>query len=244
MKQNHEEIIAAEIARIKRVYESRAQVRAEYDRYSPFDEHHLFIVQQRQRAVLKLLRRLGLASLRDLRILEVGCGKGEVLLEYLWYGASPSRLFGADLLIEHLRHAQSKLPRVPLVCADAQQLPYLANAFGVVLQYTVFSSILHEGLKARLASEMLRVLKPNGVILWYDFWTNPFNRHTRGIRPAEIRHLFPGCRFEFHRITLAPPLCKKLLPVSRLLCEFLEKLKILNTHYLVAIFPHQRPSRT
>jgi hypothetical protein len=75
------------------------------------------------------------------------------------------------------------------------------------------------------------------LILSYDFWLNPTNRQTRGLQPAEIRSLFPGCRFAFERITLAPPITRRLasLPGGWGLCLFLESLKIFNTHYLVAI---------
>ena len=85
---------------------------------------------------------------------------------------------------------------------------------------------------------MVRVLKkPRGLILWYDFWWNPANDQTRGIRPAEIRRLFPDCRFHFSRITLAPPLSRRLAPLSRTLTHLLENLKMFNTHFLAAIQP-------
>jgi hypothetical protein len=58
-----------------------------------------------------------------------------------------------------------------------------------------------------------------------------------GIRPAEIKLLFPNCTYEFHRNTLAPPITRKLAPISWSLCLFLESLKIFNTHYLVVIRP-------
>ena len=42
-----------------------------------------------------------------------------------------------------------------------------------------------------MAEEMVRVLrKPDGLIVWYDFWLNPTNKQTRGIRPTEIKKLF------------------------------------------------------
>jgi hypothetical protein len=47
--------------------------------------------------------------------------------------------------------------------------------------------------------------------------------------------LFPNCHHEFHRITLAPPLARKLAGISWGLCVFLESLKFLNSHYLAAI---------
>jgi len=49
--------------------------------------------------------------------------------------------------------------------------------------------------------------------------------------------LFPNCRYEFHRITLAPPIARRVVPVSWMLALFLESLKIFNSHYLVAIRP-------
>jgi len=70
---------------------------------------------------------------------------------------------------------------------------------------------------------------------YYDFWLNPTNPQTRGIRPAEIRHLFPGCQIEFHRITLAPPIARRLVPISWQLSALLEKLLVFNSHYLSVI---------
>jgi hypothetical protein len=82
---------------------------------------------------------------------------------------------------------------------------------------------------------MLRVVKPNGLILSYDFWWNPTNRQTRGLRPRELREAFPGCRCTFERITLAPPVARRLAPFAWGLCLLLESLKLFNTHYLAAI---------
>ena len=96
-------------------------------------------------------------------------------------------------------------------------------------------------MKQKIASEMLRVVNDNGMILWYDFWLNPTNPQTRGIRPKEIKQLFPNCSFNFHKITLAPPIARRVVPVSWMLALFLENLKIFNTHYLVAIQPEIKP---
>jgi ubiquinone/menaquinone biosynthesis C-methylase UbiE len=224
-----------DLNRVRIEYADRERRLARSDIYSPFNPAYLFAIQQRQRATLALLNKQGIASLQERAILELGCGGGGVLQEYLAYGAAPHRLHGADLLPERIRAAHQKLPNLPLTCADGQHLPYPAGSFDLALQYTAFSSILDDRVKANLAGEMLRVLKPGGMILWYDFWLNPTNRQTRGIRPREIRELFPGCRYEFHKITLAPPMARRLAPLSWLLCELLEKLKVFNSHYLAAI---------
>jgi SAM-dependent methyltransferase len=187
------------------------------------------------------LRRNDFYPLSEQRILELGCGVGGVLLEALSFGASVHNLYGAELLLDHVRIAHSTLSSLPLTCADGQNLPYCAQSFELIMQFTVFSSILDETVKANIAREILRVVtRPRGMILWYDFWLNPTNPQTRGVRPAEIKRLFPDCQYEFHRITLAPPITRRLASISWGLCLFLESLKIFNTHYLVAI----RPSKT
>jgi ubiquinone/menaquinone biosynthesis C-methylase UbiE len=224
-----------DLDRLRVEYAERERRFAGSDVYSCFNPSHLFLIQQRQRAVLKLLRRQGYSHLGNRRILELGCGRGDVLLEYLGYGTEPEHLYGTDLLLERIKIAKIRLPHLALTCSDGQYLPYTSDAFDLVLQYTVFSSILDGKIKANLAREMLRVIKPDGMILWYDFWVNPMNKQTRGIRPAEIQCLFPACAFEFNRITLAPPLTRRLAPIAWWACALLEKLKAFNTHYLVAI---------
>jgi SAM-dependent methyltransferase len=230
---------ADDLQRLRRHYAGRRHTLAGSDRYSPFNPAHLFAIQQRQRAVLALLRRHGLDTLGRRQILELGCGSGGVLLELLGYGAAPRCLHGTDLLLDRVVEGHTRLPHLPLSCSDGQHLPYAGHSFDLVLQYTVFSSVLDDTIKANLAREMRRVLRPGGAILWYDFWLNPTNRQTRGIRPAEIRRLFPNCRIEFQRITLAPPLTRGLIRLSWILCQILEKINVFNTHYLALIRPNE-----
>jgi hypothetical protein len=83
---------------------------------------------------------------------------------------------------------------------------------------------------------MVRVLKPGGVVLWYDFrFNNPRNLEVRGIEAAEIRSLFPECSVDLKKVTLAPPLARRVVPISWTSAELLEKLPFLRTHYLGVI---------
>jgi hypothetical protein len=83
---------------------------------------------------------------------------------------------------------------------------------------------------------MWRLLKPGGLLISYDFWINPLNPATIGITRAELRRLFPEARWVWSRtVTLAPPLCRLLMRVSPALALGLERLRVLNTHYLVAL---------
>lgn len=173
-------------------------------------------------------------------MLEVGCGRGGVLIEYLSFGTTS--LSGIDLLADRVVEAKARLPQGVLSCADGQRLPFASGSFDLVMQYTAFSSVLDDTVKVNMAREMLRVLRPDGSIIWYDFWLNPTNSQTRGIRPAEIKQLFPGCVYTFRRVTLAPPIARRLVRVSWLACALLEKLRLFNTHYLVAIRKKTSPS--
>jgi SAM-dependent methyltransferase len=233
-----------ELTRIRQTYAARMDAAAHDTRYSNFNESYLFAWQQRQRDVLTLLRTLNCTQLHSKRVLEIGCGAGGVLLEYLSYGVAGDKLFGVDLMPSLLRRAAHRLPHIALACADGQSLPYAAQTFDLVLQYTMFSSILDAQVKANIAREMLRVLKPDGMIIWYDFWLNPANRATRGIPLREVRALFPSCRLLWRRITLAPPITRRLVRVSWLLCALLEKLRLFNSHLLVAIRPPIADGRT
>ena len=75
-----------DLDRLRAEYADRERRLAGSDIYSPFNTAHLFMTQQRQRVTLKTLRRFGFYPLDQRRILEVGCGRGGVLLEYLSYG--------------------------------------------------------------------------------------------------------------------------------------------------------------
>ncbi|MCB9437849.1 MAG: class I SAM-dependent methyltransferase [Anaerolineales bacterium] len=226
----------SDLDRMRGEYAQRSQY-ARDNKYTFFNQSYLFTIQQRQRAILRSLRQAGITSLENINILEIGCGKGRVLLEFLQYGATVTNLHGIDLLPERLHQAQDLIGQVPVICADGQRLPFAANSHDLVIQFTAFSSILDAEIKRKMAAEMVRVLKPSGSILWYDFWINPTNPQTKGIGKAEIKAYFPNCRYAFQKLTLAPPLARKLVPFSWSLAATLERLQMLNTHYLAMITP-------
>jgi ubiquinone/menaquinone biosynthesis C-methylase UbiE len=226
-----------EMERIRQEYADREKRFAGSDLYSLFNASHLFAVQQRQRVTLKTLRKMGINDLLDLKLLEIGCGSGKILQEFLNFGMPSRNLYGLDLLMNRLSQAHDQSPVSQLVNADGQVIPFRSDSFDLVIQYTALSSILDAVTRERVAAEMLRILKPGGFIIWYDFWLNPANSQTHGIRRPEIRSMFPNCRLEFQKITLAPPLARRLVPISWALAFFLESLRIFNSHYLVIISP-------
>jgi SAM-dependent methyltransferase len=146
---------------------------------------------------------------------------------------------GVELLPDRVAEARRMCPPATTIrCASAAHLPAADNSFDIVLQSMVFTSVLDDTLKQRIAAEMLRVLAPRGVIIWYDFFrNNPLNADVRGVPANQIRRLFPDCAVQLRRVTLVPPLARGLARVSPHVCALLAAIPLLRTHYLGTITP-------
>jgi ubiquinone/menaquinone biosynthesis C-methylase UbiE len=223
-----------EEARIREVYARRSAARKEY---SWFDAGYLFMIQQLERRALVSLAQHDMVPLHARHILEVGCGNGHWLREFLKWGATPENLAGVDLLPERIDQARRLSPSgITFTNGNATALGFPDETFDIVLQATVFTSILNHAVKKKVATEMLRVLRPDGLLLWYDFRVNnPRNRDVRGIDKAEIEKLFPNCRITLERITLVPPLLRFLAPYTWLGSYLLSAIPWACTHYLGTI---------
>lgn len=227
--------------RIRAEYARRAEDPTLAGRYSPFQPSVQFMAQTRERAVLHMLRRAGFEPLHRFDVLEMGCGAGGVMLDLLRWGADPARLHGCDLVPPRVAQARRRLPAAtPLSVADGGALPYPAARFDLVLQFTVFTSVLDDDLRRRIAHEMWRVLRPGGAVLWYDFRFQGRNPAVRAIPPRQVRELFPQSPLTARRVTLAPPIVRRLARWSWLACEILARVPWLRTHDLILI-PKEAP---
>ena len=229
-------------AAVREAYERREQ-NIPADKYSRLKPDSLLRIQEIERRILALLGSKGVSDLSQKKILEVGCGDGAWLRFLIQAGASPANVVGVDLLPHRIQDARRKCPEaVALICDDGSQLSYANESFDVILAMTLFSSILDHQLQQLLAREILRVLRKNGSILWYDFHVNnPRNSDVRSVTRHDINELFPRCRCELQLITLAPPLGRAVAraPIAYWL---LSSVRILSTHYLGWITP--RSSKT
>ena len=196
----------------------------------------LFMLQEREWHVARVLRRVYPGGLATLNILDFGCGAGWDLLELLSMGSQSRKVVGVDLLGDRLHRARQMLPSAALARADGAALPFPDATFDLVLQYTVFSSILDQGLRRNVATELGRVLRPRGSVLWYDIRVdNPRNPDIRRVTRSELDGLFPGWRVDARSITLAPPLARRLARVNWLAAAIGATLPFLRTHLLARI---------
>ena len=208
--------------------------RADAGRYSVLRPEVWQMLHERQRAMLQLFVREGLEDLAALRVTEVGCGSGGNLLELLRLGFAPAYLTGIELLPERHAQARAVLPGATAVwLGDATRAPIEPASQDIVLQSTVFSSLLDDAFQQRLADTMWAWLKPGGAVLWYDFAVdNPRNPDVRGVPLARVRALFPQARISARRVTLAPPLARIVCRWHPAFYGVFNSLPLLRTHRL------------
>jgi SAM-dependent methyltransferase len=187
--------------------------------------------EERQEAIRSSLGSLGWLPLGARRALDVGCGAGLDLGRLIELGADPSALAGIDLLPDRAAAARARFPNLDIRTGDAAHLDFPDAWFDLVLAFTLFSSIKDQGMATAVAGEIHRVVKPSGVLLWYDFrYDNPRNPNVRGVPASAVRSLFPRFRGALRSMTLLPPLSRRLGPLTRPLYRPLSSIPPLRSH--------------
>jgi len=100
------------------------------------------------------------------RALDIDCGTG-LLLNALSSSAPDARLCGIDLVPDMLAVARKRLPpKVQVLNAAAEHLPFKNGQFDVVVSCNMFHYIRHPAAALR---EVLRVLCPGGEVVIIDW---------------------------------------------------------------------------
>ncbi len=147
---------------VLRVFQSRAQVRAYYDRISKVYD---LLAEHSEGPV----RRAGLARLAlqpGECMVEIGCGTGHCVVDCAKTGAG--RLFAVDISLGMLQQTHRALAaaeqKVDLVCADAAALPF-PGAFADALFLSFTLELFDTPEIPRVLAECRRVLRPGGRIV-------------------------------------------------------------------------------
>ena len=225
-------MINPEAEYVKERYERR-KLNIEDDRYSFLNAAVWQTVQERQRAIISLFHQLRFSRLDDVMLLEIGCGSGGNLLEFLRMGFRPENLRGLELLEDRVAQANLVLPAGIVQGGDANAAIIDIGSQDIVFQSVVFSSLLDDSFQDELATRMWSWVKPGGGVLWYDFvYDNPANPDVRGVSRARVRELFPDAKITVQRITLAPPISRLVTRLHPALYNVFNMVPLLRTHIL------------
>jgi len=143
-----------------------------------------------------------------MRVLDVGCGRGEILRQCARLGA---QAHGVDYAPVAARMAQESGTRdekhresVRVYLADARCLPFASTSFDRVLMFDLVEH-LHPWELNRALTEARRVLRPDGWLIihtapnaWYDRYAYPVVRFVRTLMgqganyPQDPRAIIPA----------------------------------------------------
>ncbi len=101
-------------------------------------------------------------------ILDVGCNNGHLLHQL---AHSVPFKAGVDFCLQTLRKGKEIYPDICFVNGEITQLPFIENLFDRVLCYNMYHYLPSAEYGIKAASELYRVLKPNGEMLIGDLFT-------------------------------------------------------------------------
>ena len=208
------DFVAALESRVSRAVEKR---RASY-RSPRLQRGYMMQFQEIERAVSDELRHCTNGDLSQQRVLDIGCGAGGWLREFVKWGAKPRNLTGIDALRERVEEARELCPTgIQLICGSAENLEFEDESFDIIMLFESMSLILEEDVRRRVAAEALRVLKRSGSILWYEFrYQRPEMKGLLApVTKGQLKELFPGCNLMLKSIHPFPPISRRLAEIWR-----------------------------
>ncbi len=149
-----------------------------------------------------------------MKVLDVGCGRGEILRHCAALGADAYGIDYAPVAVSLARRAAAQAGPAPgktgLAQADAKRLPFPDEFFDRALLFDVVEH-LHPWELERAYGEIWRVLQPSGMIVihtapnrWYDAYAYPVVRLVRRLTgdgasyPANPRALNVAANVDVH----------------------------------------------
>ena len=224
--------------RIRSVYAKRDDKKHLYVWHRP---EIIYQEGEKNAVIAALLSKNHSFDLSESRVLDVGCGTGGFLRTLVEWGADPSNLVGTEFLKDRLEEARKISPsEISFIHGDLSL--FNDNSFDLISANTVFSSVLDLNIRDFLASEIWRVLKPGGWLFVFDFrYNNPSNNNVRKVTRKELTGFWKeGANIRYKTLMLAPPLARRIIPLSPLLGSLLIRLfPFLRSHFC---FMLQKPN--
>ena len=223
----------SETDRIRRVYDSYKERDLRHRIWSELNPGNQSIEYERGQTLKRILQDAGISHYDDLKILDVGCGSGKVLAQFMKWGASPENLYGIDLLSDRIAEAKQNYKDIFFQTTNAEKIKFDDCFFDLVLLYTIFSSIFDRKMIMNISEEIRRVLKLGGMVVWYDFrYNNPWNSNVHRMGLKDIHMLFPEFKFKLRKVTVLPFLVRRMGRYTQFFYPILARIALLKTHYL------------
>jgi ubiquinone/menaquinone biosynthesis C-methylase UbiE len=158
-----------------------------------------FSESQGERLSRRLSAAFALASVTPgMRVLDVGCGRGEILRHCARLGAEAYGIDYAPVALDMASKVVADEKQSPgktgVAQADAKILPFPTQSFDRALIFDVVEHLFPWELDLCLA-EIRRVLKPGGVLIvhtapnvWYDRYAYPLVRFVRRLMGQGIKY--------------------------------------------------------
>ena len=94
----------------------------------------------------------------------------------------------------------------------------------------------------QIAAEVARVLRPGGIVLWYDFSRRPPRGGAQmlAMTRERIASAFPGFELHLRSASAVPPFTRRLARYAWTLCSWLDFITPLNTHHVGVLIKRPR----
>jgi len=96
---------------------------------------------------------------RDIHILDIGCGIGNVL--FALHANGFRNIYGLDIERQLVEYARKNVPNTNLVVADAEHIPFSEQTFDCAACYDLLEHVSKPG---KVLDEISRVLKEGGIL--------------------------------------------------------------------------------
>ncbi|HEY3258606.1 MAG TPA: class I SAM-dependent methyltransferase [Gemmatimonadaceae bacterium] len=143
-----------------------------------------------ERANIRALQRLQLDR-HEAKVLDVGCGTGSSLLQFIKLGFLPQNLTGVDSGAERIEQARARFPNVEFRCESAERMRIPDSTFDLAFESTLFMMLTSEEIAQRIAGEMLRVTRRGGYVMMADWrYVEPRSQDHRAMTSRRMASLF------------------------------------------------------
>lgn len=140
---------------------------------------------QRLKAIDKVLYRARISVGSGIQVLDVGCGTGDLVLEFAKRGADITGIDISSEVIDCARKRFSNFANVKLLTEKIEDADFTSNSFDLVTSVTVLQHVTEQQVFSKAIENIVRMIKENGYVIILE--TSPIRAKSITNRPFIIR---------------------------------------------------------